>query len=358
MCLTTPSAAQITTRDLSVLAPDDLVRSLLGPGISFSNVRFSGAMAGAGTFSGGASIGFDGGVILSSGSIAAITGPNDSDGTSTLLDGAGDPDLDALIPGGTTYDAAVLSFDFVPQSDRIAFQYVFGSDEYNEYVAQGFNDLFAFFVNDVNHAILPGTTTPVSIDTVNAGVNPVVYVDNDCDDTGCPIDVEADGFTEVLTFAAPVNRDQTNRIKLAIADTRDLTLDSWVFIQAGTLAATSARADAEAAGRQVTVNCSVGDTERGAGSCEAQGFARAPAPALTEGVRQEANGQLEAVTKRVTGKFKRGRRRLRLRLNARGKQLLKNSAEGEITVLVRTSVRDRAGRTTALQALVTLLRRR
>ena len=65
------------------------------------------------------------------------------DGTNS--DGsAGDTDLTTLLNTGTdgliTNDAAVLEFDFVPTSSTISFQYVFSSDEYNEFVFD-FNDV-------------------------------------------------------------------------------------------------------------------------------------------------------------------------------------------------------------------------
>ncbi len=36
-------------------------------------------------------------------------------------------------------------------------------------VNSSFNDVFGFFVNGTNFALLPGTTTPVSINNVNNG---------------------------------------------------------------------------------------------------------------------------------------------------------------------------------------------
>ena len=44
-----------------------------------------------------------------------------------------------------------------------------------------------------------------------------------------------DGLTTVLTCAAAVNANQTNTMKLAIADVGDSSYDSNVFIEAGSL---------------------------------------------------------------------------------------------------------------------------
>lgn len=239
------AAGAITATPLDVtLTPQDLAQTLVGPGISVSNVVYTGATSAAGAFVDGAdSVGIDTGVILSSGRVEDIIGPNALDNVTTIFGTPGDADLEAINPGFATFDASVLEFDFVPSGPEITFTYVFGSDEYNEFVGDDFNDVFAFFVNGVNRALLPDGVTPVSINTVNDGnvdlvappVNPAFYVNNDCDDTPCALDFEADGRTVVLTFKAPVNPGVQNHLKLAIADVSDQTYDSWVFVKTGSL---------------------------------------------------------------------------------------------------------------------------
>ncbi len=135
----------------------------------------------------------------------------------------------------------------MPQSNTLSFQYVFASDEYNEYVASQFNDVFGFFVNGQNVAKLPGTNTNVSINNVNNGcsancrgtnpvpTNPQFFRNNDRA-SGAPLDTEMDGMTVVLSINATVNPGVANRIKLAVADAGDSALDSAVFIKAGSLA--------------------------------------------------------------------------------------------------------------------------
>jgi YVTN family beta-propeller protein/cysteine-rich repeat protein len=224
------------------LTAEDLAQSLAGAGIVISNVQFTGNALAGGTFVDDAgAVGLNGGVVLSSGAVQGIAGPNDDDGISNEFGLPGDADLDTLSPGGSTNDAAILEFDFVPSSSSITFTYVFASDEYNEFANTGFNDVFGFFVNGANLALLPDGVTPVSINTVNGGnpdqgsgpVNPAFFVGNDCDDTPCTIDMEADGRTVTLELRADVNPGVTNHMKLAIADVGDDQLDSWVFIKAG-----------------------------------------------------------------------------------------------------------------------------
>jgi len=63
----------------------------------------SGANVSAGTFSGGTGIiGFESGIILSTGDIASVSGPNTADDTTTNNSMPGDANLDSLIPGYTT----------------------------------------------------------------------------------------------------------------------------------------------------------------------------------------------------------------------------------------------------------------
>lgn len=227
-----PAGAAILTEDLTGgLTAEDLARELAGRGVAVSNVTYTGAPQAAGDFAvGDPPIGFPEGVILSSGAVRGVVGPNNSDRWTANNGNPGDPDLDANVGGGTL-DAAVLEFDFVPTKDRVFFSYVFGSEEYNEYVGSAFNDTFAFFINGENCALIPGTNTPVAINNVNNGANSSFYRDNS---TGTPtLDTQLDGITTVLTCEATVTPDQTNHIKLAVADRGDRLYDSDVFLQAG-----------------------------------------------------------------------------------------------------------------------------
>ncbi len=184
------------------------------------------------------SSGFNDGIILSTGLISDVVGPNNSDSTSWEFVTAGDAELTAL-SGFVTNDAAVLEFDFIPTEAGIAFEYVFASEEYNEYVGTQFNDVFAFFVNGVNCAVVG--PNPVTINSINNGnpygttpnSNPQLYINNDLSDGGGTIDTEMDGLTRVLTCNAIVNPGVPNHLKLAIADASDWSWDSVVFLKSG-----------------------------------------------------------------------------------------------------------------------------
>lgn len=232
-----PSAVAVTgTQDLSTMTADQVAQALVGPGVTVSGATHTGAPASAGTFSGGAtSVGFDSGVILASGDVANATGPNSDSGTTTYFGTPGDAQLTALA-GYETNDASVLEFDFTANADTVYFRYVFGSEEYNEYVGSSYNDAFAFFINDVNCAVVDtgAGLQPVSVNTINGGANSSLFVDN----TGSARNVEYDGLTVVLTCMAPVDPAGTNHMKLVIGDGSDHSWDSGVFLEQGSLSTT------------------------------------------------------------------------------------------------------------------------
>ncbi|MEM7028435.1 MAG: choice-of-anchor L domain-containing protein [Chloroflexota bacterium] len=228
------------TQDLhTTLTPEDLAHQVVGTGITVSNVTYTGHLSAAGSFWGGLGvIDFDTGIILSSGDIANVVGPNRSGIVRATHGLSGDLDLDAL-SDYPTMDAAVLEFDFVPEDDMVSFQYVFASDEYNEYVNEAFNDVFAFWINGVNCARVNGK--PVSINTINGGnpygtepmSNAQFYLNNaNGDGAGVTLNTEMDGLTVTLTCVAAVSAKTNNHIKLAIADVNDDWIDSVVFIKA------------------------------------------------------------------------------------------------------------------------------
>ena len=239
LALGLPAIAAHANPDLTVtplggtLTAADLVDALVGPGIETTNQAYAYVSQASGTFSGGTGIlGFESGVLLTSGNVENVVGPNQVDAVGTVNEAPGDPDL-TVLAGATTRDASILSFTFVPSDTTVSFRYVFASDEYNEFVNQGFNDVFGFFVNGTNCAKVPDTDVPVSIDTINNGSHPDLYRDNEISDGSAPIDTEMDGLTVVLTCTATVTPDAPNTAKLAIADVGDFAVDSAVFLEAG-----------------------------------------------------------------------------------------------------------------------------
>jgi hypothetical protein len=222
----------------SDITPEDMVEILIGSGLNYDNVVFTGADTSRGSFWGGpGNIGLSHGIILTSGDVDLAPGPNLQSGAGAANMTPGDPDLEMLSQGGMSYDACVLEFDFVPFYEYAWFQFVFASEEYPEYAGMAFNDVFGFFIsgpgitgpyanNSKNIALIPNSDIPVSINTVNQDVNSEYYVSNDSNF------IQYDGFTTILTAASEVTPMETYHIKLAIGDIGDFVFDSGVLLQA------------------------------------------------------------------------------------------------------------------------------
>jgi hypothetical protein len=228
-----------------------LANTLIGgnSGIAISNVQFIGDNVQGATFNNGGSagLGINSGIVLSSGNVndLPLSGISFGAGQGTAVGTAGDASLSGIV-GTETHDAAVLKFDFVPNGDTVQFSYVFGSTEYNEFVDSEFNDVFAFLVNGANVALIPGTSTPVAINTVNCGMSDAAapgsgancnhFIDNRNTDSsvGKNLGINLGGFTQTFSFTAGVTANVKNTMYIAIADTSDSVLDSAVLIAGGT----------------------------------------------------------------------------------------------------------------------------
>jgi gliding motility-associated-like protein len=209
-----------------------------GPGLTISNVVVNCANVSYGSFSGGAAsgLGITNGLVLTTGTATQIVGANTNNdfsggcvGTST-----NDPQLTALSSSANN-DVCIIEFDVVPQCATMTISFVFGSDEYTDYVNSTFNDAFGFFVtgpnpsggsyNNFNLATIPGGTS-VSIDNVSHLTNSTYFVNNNAGGANNSFD----GFTTVLNPTINVTPCQTYHFKLAIADATDCAMDSGVMI--------------------------------------------------------------------------------------------------------------------------------
>lgn len=258
-----PTQAQLVINNSGTnSSPSALVTNvLLGSGVTVSNITFTGdSTKQIGYFdSQNSNIGLNSGVVLTTGRVEVGVGPNDlADAASPQINSIQDPDISQLLGTGiNSRDMAILEFDFVPLGDSVVFRYVFASEEYNEFVCSNFNDVFGFFISGPgisgpfqngakNIALIPNTTTPVAINTVNNGspgssagggscppgglANAAYFIDNTVV-TG-QNEVQYDGFTVVLEAKSQVICNQLYHIKMAIADATDWQYDSGVFLEA------------------------------------------------------------------------------------------------------------------------------
>ena len=206
---------------------------LEGLGVDIQNMSINCAPGAYGQFSGYSEIPIGNGLVFSTGDALMMADSNMSTSTSTAWNYPGDPDLD-LIAGTYTYDACVLEFDAVPAGDTLYFNFAFGSEEYMEWVAGGFNDVFAIWISGngfpvpTNIAVLPNDTI-VSVVNVNAYTNSQYYIDNE---TIPGSYISFDGFTTNIGVEAVVVPGSTYHFKIAIADAMDGVVDSGVMLEA------------------------------------------------------------------------------------------------------------------------------
>ncbi len=248
------SEAQIVITPSATAAT--LANKLVGTGVIIINPILSCPAVANGTFMGTSTLSFDSGIVLTTGRAQTVglnygAGGPASNFASTSNGVGGDPQLTALA-GQTTYDRCVLEFDFRPAGDTVKFNYVFGSEEYNGFTCSSFNDVFGFFISgpgfagSTNIALVPGTTIPVCINSVNCSTSVSTctalgpgspfcsfYVNNIGGST-----ITYDGLTSTLQAIAHVTPCDTYHLKIGIADAFDHIYDSGVFLEAGSLTST------------------------------------------------------------------------------------------------------------------------
>ncbi|MCD4731394.1 MAG: T9SS type A sorting domain-containing protein [Bacteroidales bacterium] len=243
------SYTQIEIIPIPEVTPDDMVEYLIGIGVYYDNVTYQGADQASGIFNNGSStnIGIETGIFLTSGSGYIIPGPNTSASAGANNGLNGHPLLDNICTA-TTFDASVLEFDFLPLNDTVKCRFVFGSEEYSEWVGSSFNDVFGFFVtgpnpdsgyyNNQNIALIPGTEIPIAINYVNNGYAPAGVVPTgpctNCEyfvDNTFGLTIEYDGFTTVITLWVLVIPDEAYHFAIAIGDAGDHIYDSGVLLE-------------------------------------------------------------------------------------------------------------------------------
>lgn len=160
-------------------------------------------------------------------------------------------------------EVAKLEFDFVSEGEKVAFKYCFSSDEYPTYVCSSYNDAFGFFVKGPilsdgswdpsvpvsdrysynNIALIPETTEPVTINSVNGGGHTAVLscaagrkcLPNNTQwfvGTGVPSPPYSNGCTKLLsTQTITVVPCKTYHMELYICNVGDHAFQSGVFLQ-------------------------------------------------------------------------------------------------------------------------------
>jgi hypothetical protein len=197
------------------------------------------------------------GLIMTSGRANIAVGPNNSGSAGIDNGNAGSAHLNTVF-STTTFNACEIAFDIIPNGDSLKFHYTFGSEEYPEWTGGTFNDVFGFFISNVdncapfnytnqNMALIPGTSTAIRINNVNNGTtntgpctNCAYYFANTTAGSEEFVSLQYDGITKanntqqvLRTLVAHIRTLPCcrYRIRLIVADVGDNVYDSGALIE-------------------------------------------------------------------------------------------------------------------------------
>ncbi|WAC01855.1 choice-of-anchor L domain-containing protein [Lacinutrix neustonica] len=176
--------SQNITVDSRTYSSQELIENILIDSNCISNVTvtntvggdFNGTDRSYGFFDAtGTTFPFQSGLVLSTGRLTNVQGPNTSLSDDDAPNWTGDPDLEMALQESNTINATILEFDFTSVANQISFRYIFASEEYQEGDPNTcqYSDLFGFLIRPVsqtdytNIALVPGTQTPVKVTTVH-----------------------------------------------------------------------------------------------------------------------------------------------------------------------------------------------
>ena len=226
--------------DAAAQPAQDLVDVILGNGVVATNASSSGT---AYTFGNGdIDIGLSSGIML--------------DTSGKISNATQDPDLLALCQKlGVRYggDTSTLEFEMTASGTELVFNYAFASAEFNQ--SSSFNDVFGLFISVnggpyENIALITrsdGTLVPVTIVNLRAGVDGTEMSGGSSTALGPTITHSlfteknitlrggTNGISNIFTARKDVNIGDNIKLKFAICDVGDKGVNSYVFIEAGSL---------------------------------------------------------------------------------------------------------------------------
>lgn len=230
------------------LIEDILINSNCIENVNVTNViggNFGGSDQSYGYFdANGSSFPFQSGIVLSTGKLNNVPGPNTTLSDDDASGWTGDNDLETILNESNTHNATLIEFEFTSVASQISFRYIFASEEYREgnSTTCQYSDLFGFLIRPVssssytNIALVPNTQTPVKVTTVHPEIPNSCAAQNETyfgswNSSTAPINFN--GQTAILTATANVVPNEVYHVKLVIADEQNYRYDSAVFLEAG-----------------------------------------------------------------------------------------------------------------------------
>ncbi|MES2863749.1 MAG: choice-of-anchor L domain-containing protein [Bacteroidota bacterium] len=216
--------------------------------VQLSNVQSQGSCGLAHFSSSNPNFPFQSGVMIKSGNASLSGGQYTGSNPTSTCSNMGDSQLAAISQAngnsGSINDVSFLKFDFVSSLSQISFDFIFASNEYGPYQCS-FSDVFAFILTDlttgqsINLAVIPGTSTPVSVTTIRdvlynsgcASANPQLF-DKYNVGSAATSTMNMNGHTVPMIASAAITPNNPYSIKLVVGDYADTAFDSAVFIKA------------------------------------------------------------------------------------------------------------------------------
>lgn len=226
-----------------------MANEIFGAGVRVVGATYTGSRDASGIYTNGNNVSpgvtpGDRGVILSTGRASDFTNAasgsssnpaqaNQSSQRTTNNDGRDNNADFNEAAGARTFDASWLDVDFIPTGDVMTMRFVFSSEEYPEFTNGIYQDFFGVWVNG---ALVPLAVGDGDIDpnNLNAASNANLFVSN----ANSQFNTEMDGFTITMTLTMRVNANETNSIRIGIADVLDSQYDSNVLIAADSVQTT------------------------------------------------------------------------------------------------------------------------
>lgn len=251
--ITALSWSQNIITDDQTFTPQQLIEDILIDSNCINNIQvvnvvggnFSNGENSFGYFDGnGSEFPFASGLVLSTGRLSNVPGPNTSLSDDNAPGWVGDDDLEFILNETNTTNATIIEFEFTAVASQISFRYLFASEEYQENNANTciFSDLFGFLIRPINDqlftniAVVPNTNIPIKVTTVLPEIPGGCPAQNEFyfDRFNGPVSpINFNGQTKVLTATADIIPNETYRVKLVIADHINHRFDSAVFFEAG-----------------------------------------------------------------------------------------------------------------------------
>ncbi len=207
-----------------------LAQATVGTGVHYvagsASISSSNTLA-YGTFSdmrnGGFVTGYIGGLLTVRGITGMDTGVIISTGKASEASGSASTTKSTdFTPAGVSGDDFSLTYQITCDNPLVVMPFVFGSEEYPEYVGLTFNDTLSVLFDGVEIAYVPGTTTKITINNVNDHTNSGYYAVF----LGNGVSYDAAVMLNLVQYVVP---GSTHTITLRVFDVGDGVLDSGLF---------------------------------------------------------------------------------------------------------------------------------